>query len=158
MKKYLIIISAMFLSIYMFGCKKKEAAMEELQEPMSMEALSTMSATVPQAPEAKAPEKAAETKGQAVQGTPGAQSVQLEALPPAGPYKPTAIEIQTALKNAGLYFGEIDGRVGPKTRKAIEDFQKANGLKADGRVGLKTWGLLSSHLNPPPEPKAKKRR
>ena len=154
MKKYLIIISAMFLSIYMFGCKNKQVAMEETQEPMSMEALSTMSATVPQAPEVKA----VETKDRAAQVTPGAESVKLEALPPVGPYKPTGIEIQTALKNAGLYLGEIDGKVGPKTRKAIEDFQKANGLNADGKVGLKTWGLLSSHLNPQLEPKAKKKR
>ena len=48
-------------------------------------------------------------------------------------------EIQTAVKNAGFYAGAIDGKIGPKTRSAIEEFQKAKGLKADGVVGKKTW-------------------
>ena len=68
-------------------------------------------------------------------------------LPPQGPYKPTGIEIQTALKNAGFYTGSIDGKLGLKSKKAIEDFQKANGLKVDGKVGPKTWEAMSKHLN-----------
>jgi murein L,D-transpeptidase YcbB/YkuD len=154
MKKVLIIIAVMFFSIYMFGCKKKQVAMEEQQEPMSMEALSTMNATVPTTLETKVPE----SKVQATPVASGVGAAKLEALPPAGPYKPTNIEIQTALKNAGLYAGEVDGKVGPKTKKAIEEFQKANGLKADGKVGPKTWALLSSHLNPPAESQTKKKR
>jgi len=57
------------------------------------------------------------------------------------------IQIQTALKNAGLYFGEIDGKAGPLTRKAIEEFQKSKGFKADGKVGPITWGELYKYLN-----------
>lgn len=56
-------------------------------------------------------------------------------------------DIQQALKNAGLYNGKIDGVKGKGTRRAIKDFQKANGLKADGVVGSKTWELLSRHLS-----------
>jgi len=55
-------------------------------------------------------------------------------------------EIQTALRNAGFYGGSIDGKIGPKTKKAIEDFQKANGLVVDGKVGPKTWGELEKYL------------
>ena len=55
-------------------------------------------------------------------------------------------EIQTALKNAGLYQGNIDGKIGPATRKAIETFQANNSLKADGKVGPKTWALLEPYL------------
>ena len=55
-------------------------------------------------------------------------------------------KIQTALKNAGLYSGNIDGKIGPASRKAIEEFQKANGLKADGKVGPKTWVILETYL------------
>lgn len=154
MKRCLVVILVMFFSIYMFGCRKKQVAMEELQEPMSMEALSTMSATVPQAPEAKA----TESRTQVAQVAPGVEAAKLGALPPAGPYKPTNIEIQTALKNAGFYTGEIDGKIGPMTKKAIEEFQKTGGLKVDGKVGPQTWGLLSSHLSPPVEPKTKKKR
>ena len=61
--------------------------------------------------------------------------------------KPTPKEIQTALKNAGLYDGKVDGNIGPKTKKAIEAFQSQNGLKADGKVGRKTWKALSAYLN-----------
>ena len=61
--------------------------------------------------------------------------------------KPTPKEIQQALKNAGLYDGKIDGHAGPKTKKAIEAFQTQNGLKADGKVGRKTWKALSVYLN-----------
>lgn len=53
--------------------------------------------------------------------------------------------IQTALKNAGFYSGNIDGVKGKGTRKAIRDFQKANGLKADGVVGPKTRELLNKY-------------
>ena len=68
-------------------------------------------------------------------------------LPPSGPYKPTNKQIQTALKNAGFYNGSIDGVIGPKTLKAIKEFQAKNNLKVDGKVGPKTWALLSRYLN-----------
>lgn len=54
-------------------------------------------------------------------------------------------DIQICLKNAGFYNGSIDGIKGKKTRKGIRDFQSANGLKADGIVGPRTWALLSKY-------------
>ncbi len=65
--------------------------------------------------------------------------------------KPTPKNIQTALKNAGLYSGKIDGNIGPKSKQAVEAFQSQNGLKADGKVGPKTWKALSAYLNKPSE-------
>lgn len=58
----------------------------------------------------------------------------------------TSEDIQTALKNSGFYDGPIDGKIGPKTRKAIEDFQSANSLKVDGTAGAMTKSLLQKHL------------
>ena len=58
----------------------------------------------------------------------------------------TKKEIQTALKNAGYYFGAIDGKIGPKTKEAVKVFQTDNGLKVDGVVGPKTQRLLSEYL------------
>ena len=55
-------------------------------------------------------------------------------------------QIQTALKSAGFYSGNIDGKIGPASRKAIQDFQQSNGLKVDGKVGPKTWSLLEKYL------------
>jgi len=58
-------------------------------------------------------------------------------------------EIQTCLKNAGFYNGKTDGVKGRGTKKAIKSFQKANGLRADGVVGAKTWELLSKYAAGP---------
>lgn len=60
--------------------------------------------------------------------------------------KVTPKKIQTALKNAGFYSGTIDGKIGKKTKEAIKEFQKANGLKADGIVGKQTWAKLQKNL------------
>ena len=66
--------------------------------------------------------------------------------------KPTEKEIQQALKNAGIYDGEVDGKIGPRSKRAIEEFQTQNNLKADGKVGAKTWQKLKEHLNAEPSP------
>jgi peptidoglycan hydrolase-like protein with peptidoglycan-binding domain len=89
-----------------------------------------------------------------------AQSVATETIPPtAAPpavEKPPAVpqethnrnkDIQAALKNAGYYTGAIDGKIGPKTKKAIEEFQRAKELKVDGKVGPKTWAELEKYLS-----------
>lgn len=55
-------------------------------------------------------------------------------------------EIQTALKDAGVDTGPIDGKVGPKTKKAITDFQKSKNLNVDGVIGPKTWEKLSAYF------------
>ena len=54
-------------------------------------------------------------------------------------------QIQLALVGAGYYDGPVDNKRGPKTRAAIRAFQKANGLKADGKVGPKTWLVLQQY-------------
>jgi len=59
---------------------------------------------------------------------------------------PDEKQIQTALKNAGYYVGDIDGKLGKKTRRAVRDFQKANNLSVDGKVGKKTWAVLKDYL------------
>ena len=60
---------------------------------------------------------------------------------------PSTIQIQKALKKAGYYASEIDGKIGIKTEEAIKKFQKDNGFKADGKVGKITWGKLKKYLN-----------
>jgi len=143
MKKTGFIILALAIGICIWGCGKKQSSEELTQEPVSIETLSTISTTETKA----APEMKPEVKMQEVKPAVVTQSEpKLEPLPPVGPYKPTANEIQTALKNAGYYAGAVDGKIGSKTKKAIEEFQKASGLQADGKVGPKTWGVLSKHL------------
>jgi peptidoglycan hydrolase-like protein with peptidoglycan-binding domain len=138
MKKYLFLALAVCVSFSIFGCAKKEEPLEQLQEPLSMDTLNAMNTT---ATESKP--LASDLASPAVQTSASANlDSKLGSLPPSGPYKPTTKEIQAALKNAGYYSAAIDGKVGPKTKKAIEDFQKANGLKVDGKVGPKTWAVL----------------
>ena len=55
-------------------------------------------------------------------------------------------DVQKALQKSGHYQGAIDGKIGAKTQKAIEDFQKSQGLNVDGIVGAKTWNELKEYL------------
>lgn len=141
MKKFLAVAVIVAASISVFGCGKKQ----EAQEPMTMEALNTINAPAAVAPEAKA---TAEISAQTVSTQAPAAAQQVTQVPtvPSVPAKPSPMDIQTALKNSGYYSGNVDGKIGPKSKKAIEDFQKANGLTADGKVGPKTWAALSKYL------------
>ena len=136
MKRFVIFASAVFMFAALSGCSKQQEA-EDLQ-PVTLESLgaSSQAQVMPQ-----------DVSTPAVAAPASVASKELMPLPPQGPYKPTDIEIQTALKNAGFYSGSIDGKIGPKSKKAIEDFQSANGLKADGKVGAKTWEALGKYLN-----------
>ncbi len=62
--------------------------------------------------------------------------------------------IQTALKSLGFYRGGIDGKIGPKTKAAIREFQQKNGLTADGKVGPKTWAALKAALDVSQSPRS----
>lgn len=126
------IISGVFVVAalsFVFGCRQKPqqasvvpSLKEEAVPSIQLEAVSVPPAAPAKAPEA-VPEVAAESSA------------------------PSIEQIQTALKNAGLYEGSIDGKSGPKTTKAIEAFQQQSNLKVDGKVGLKTWGKLKEHLS-----------
>lgn len=63
-----------------------------------------------------------------------------------GSHMPTGEEIQTALTNAGLYKGKVDGVIGTDTNDAVREFQKASGLNPDGVVGSRTWDKLKEYL------------
>ena len=61
-------------------------------------------------------------------------------------------QIQEALKNAGFDPGPADGKIGAKTRAAIKEFQRDNGLTVDGKVGAQTRAALSKYLAAPQTP------
>lgn len=133
-KRFVFIILVFAAVAYLTGCGRKKDTLEQAQEPLSIEVSPTTTAAVTQV---AAPSEAEAQK----------KTVEIP-LPPQSPYKPTNQQIQAALKNAGYYAGEIDGKIGPQTKKAIKEFQAANNLEADGKVGSKTWAVLSTHLNP----------
>jgi len=144
-KRFLTIalVAAAVLPLAIFGCKGK---VEKPQGPDTSAAM----------PEALAP------TGETLASMEPAQVVATETIPPSAAPQGVAEksarsavsqsldarnkDIQKALKNAGFYSGSIDGKLGPKTKKAIEEFQLSKGLKADGKVGPKTWAELEKYL------------
>ena len=57
--------------------------------------------------------------------------------------------VQVALYRHGYYKGPIDGIAGPLTKRAIRDFQRAQGLEPDGVAGRRTraaFGRFGGHL------------
>jgi hypothetical protein len=152
MKRYGYAVVVLACGLLLAGCGKKQQSLEEMQQPMSPEDLSRLSTEIKAVPETRSVEPAPAATGMGAQApiaSVAEPQIKLENLPPQGPYKPTGLEIQTALKNAGFYTGTVDGKLGPLTKKAIEEFQKANNLTVDGKVGPKTWNVLSTHLKPP---------
>jgi peptidoglycan hydrolase-like protein with peptidoglycan-binding domain len=130
---YSVVIIGLF---FIFGCRDEGKQPEDVVEVKSIgndtlanNTVSSQQGNVPTLPSGQAP---------AAQNVSGAQPQEKAALEK---------DIQQALKNAGFYQGEIDGKIGPKTKKAIEDFQAKNNLKVDGKVGPMTWGKLSAYLN-----------
>ena len=150
MKKFTFIILALVAVVYLASCGRKQQPISETQEPISIEELSKFDSSIQTVPEVAA--KTAPAVTVTPSSTVSPDETKLEQLPPSGPYKPTVREIQTALKNAGFYMAMVDGKKGPLTKKAIEDFQRANNLEVDGKVGIKTWAVLSPYLNPAPIP------
>ncbi len=72
-------------------------------------------------------------------------------------------ELQQRLKDLGYYKGKVDGDFGEKTEEAVKDFQKANRLTVDGKVGENTLKKLrakdaitykQAHATPTPKPTA----
>lgn len=136
-KGFFILVLGVFITlpIIFLGCKGKveEPRMED-EAALMMQEVSDISISEP------------------------AETIAMETIPPTAEpqieVKPKALQdeltrnrnIQKALKNAGLYAGAIDGVVGPKTKKAVEEFQKTKGLKVDGKVGPKTWAELEKYL------------
>ena len=118
MKKFVFIILALVVSVYLFGYAKEEQH-------------TTTAPKVPAKTETAVPRPLTESK--------------TEGLTPSAPLEVTDARvkyIQNALMILGYYRGPIDGKWGPQTKKAVEDFQKANNLQVDGEVGDKTWDLL----------------
>jgi peptidoglycan hydrolase-like protein with peptidoglycan-binding domain len=157
MKKYVLLLFVFILAVYFIGCgqKKKE------EEFLTMDELGAISIESPAVSELKPDAQSGPTVSEippppppTIAPPPTAASVSVK---PGSADKPSSIEIQTALKNAGYYIGAIDGKIGRITTKAIEDFQEANGLVADGKVGPKTWSALAKFLTVEPVSAKKKR-
>lgn len=63
-----------------------------------------------------------------------------------GSYGDTVRQLQQALNQVG-YSLDVDGAFGTKTRAAVTDYQKKNGLLVDGIAGSQTMGSLLGRIN-----------
>jgi|CXWL01.1.fsa_nt_gi peptidoglycan hydrolase-like protein with peptidoglycan-binding domain len=143
MKKMMGLVLGLAVVGMIVGCQKKEAHVS-VEEPIVTE---ETSATAIANLEMNSSNMG--TAGNAigeVTSAMDAASAAVQQVVTAVIENPTPQQIQEALKSAGYYDGKIDGTIGPKTKKAIERFQTENGLKADGKVGHKTWAKLGTHL------------
>ena len=58
--------------------------------------------------------------------------------------------IQQSISNSGIKI-DVDGAYGPKTKQAIKDFQKAQGLEVDGIIGTNTRAALKKFNSTEPK-------
>jgi peptidoglycan hydrolase-like protein with peptidoglycan-binding domain len=139
----LVFAVAAVISLAVLGCKAKvEKTEADMQVAVGPEVVSTT------------------TTEEMIAVPEPAQSIGTETIPPTAavataPVSASGVpidqlarnkDIQTALSKAGFYTGAIDGKIGPKTKAAIKQFQQARGLKVDGKVGPKTWAELQKFL------------
>ena len=61
---------------------------------------------------------------------------------PEKPKKATVKQVQLTLAKAGYEPGPVDGRMGPKTRGALQRFQQDKGLAVTGDIDWETLQLL----------------
>ena len=140
---YRVVVVFLFVVTFV-GCAQKS----EIENSLAAPQVSSGQTPIAQSSQATVDQS---SQAQVPQGQASEEYFASQAAMPAAEESfsgPSIEEIQQALKNAGLYEGKIDGDLGPKTKKAIADFQSQNDLKADGKVGPKTWGRLKPHLNP----------
>ena len=52
---------------------------------------------------------------------------------------------QLELRNKGLYHGSLDGVVGPETKRAIDQFQRDNGLSRTAVLDAQTFDALTGY-------------
>lgn len=140
-KKTFAGIFVLTILIFAAGCKQK--ALEPTVTAPMTEELSSDTTTAILQPQSIPAEAEVKTQGAA----PQVAGEREESVGPLEFLPPSEKEIQQALTNAGLYDGGIDGKIGPKTEKAVEEFQTKNNLKVDGKVGAKTWAKLKEHLS-----------
>jgi lipoprotein-anchoring transpeptidase ErfK/SrfK len=64
-------------------------------------------------------------------------------------FDPVLLKAQVLLDRARFSPGEIDGRDGDNAKKAIGAFEKAQGLRPNGKLDADTWAKLTATSNEP---------
>jgi peptidoglycan hydrolase-like protein with peptidoglycan-binding domain len=56
------------------------------------------------------------------------------------------MQVQTTLQQQGMYHGNIDGLWGPVTQAAVQSYQQAHGLTANGQLDSPTLAALNAPM------------
>ena len=83
------------------------------------------------------------SKGNQVPGMQQAAPVVGRQQTPGGDEAASTMNAQQLLTDAGYDPGVVDGSMNSKTKKAIKEFQKDNGLKVTGRLDKRTISMLN---------------
>ncbi len=133
------------VSLFLTGCGKAREP-QEGSEALNTETLNVSEADALLGAPAAAPVQQANVANIVVNSESG-PLLEQPAPSSVSTETPDSMMIQQALKNAGFYQGAVDGKIGPRSKEAIKDFQRKNDLVADGKVGPKTWALLKGYLD-----------
>jgi len=140
-KRYCAVLLVVVISLYLSGCvtmgAQKQTEIQGLKSQVSD--LETQLQTKDE--EINSLKEVIKNSQEEAQGMNNAKKI----IPEAKTH-PNVRQIQVAVKNAGFNPGVIDGKMGRQTKEAIKEFQRANNLKADGKVGKNTWKLLKDYL------------
>lgn len=147
-----LLLGVVLICFLAYGCGQKPSDTEEslmtplpeLESGANAPQTQSTTAAVEVVPAEQVPVTSAPQVPQAVSVPPATAAVASSA---ATVDRATAKKIQTALKQADFYTGAIDGKIGPKTKNAIMEFQRSKSLKADGKVGAKTWAALQPYYD-----------
>lgn len=76
-------------------------------------------------------------------GKPATGGKEVDDRPVAEGSKRTLVYAIQSMLASMFYDVKVDGQFGPKTKKAVEEFQAQAKLTVDGIVGAKTWGAMT---------------
>ncbi len=87
------------------------------------------------------PSQSSQSESMHSQGTQGEKSA--KAMQKVMQKDPQMVrQIQQKLQDQGFDVGEIDGKWGPQTANALKDFQRQQGMQADGKLSQSTLSAL----------------
>ena len=115
-----------------------QPATQPAPEPQQAPSPPTQGAQQPTSP-TPPPDQAAQQTGQ----TPPPAAQQAAPTTSVNPVAPSTLrEVQTALRQSGLYQGKIDGMWGPQTKRAVTAFQQQKNLPVTGTLDQQTLAAM----------------
>jgi hypothetical protein len=85
-----------------------------------------------------------QTSGANLPQAPSSTTLPQSAAAPINASEDQIKQVQQQLKTSGLYTGEVDGKLGPETKQALQQFQQQAGLQATGNLDQQTFSMLQN--------------